>query len=209
MKNFIFYLVGAMLLFVSCQSDQLESDEALVQENDAILMKALESLKDYDVANQSPMVSKSVNANQVSKNWKMLYSRGTVGVVVNSDPYLPGSPDSGCDGEGGLQFVVDGGGIASLIGKFSVMNLACVDEGGNFVTPLYGWITAANGDVIHTMLTNVTPDLSNPGFATYRYMVVGGSEGGRFEAASGWLDIYGNSTEQEFEFVGVGGELIY
>ena len=185
MKNFIFYLAGAIFLFVSCQSDLLESDDALIQ------------------------ASKSENATKVTKEFKMLYSRGTVSVIPNTDPFIWGSPDSGCGGKGDLQFVVDGGGIASHIGKFSVMNLACVDGVGNFVSPLFGWITAANGDVIHTMLENVTPDPDHPGFNTYRYKILGGSEGGRFEKATGWLEIYGDSSANPFEFVGVGGEITY
>lgn len=205
----MYFMVGALFLLASCQSDGLESEDTLIQENDVVLMRALESLGTYESTVQFPMVSKSTNANQVTKKWKMLYSRGTVGVMVNSDPYLAGSPNSGCEGYGGLQFVVNGGGIASHIGKFSVMNLACVDGIGNLVTPLYGWITTANGDVISTMLLYVIPDLNSPGYFTYHYMVMGGSEGGRFENASGWLEIYGASSQQGFEFVGVGGELTY
>ncbi|MDX1314759.1 MAG: hypothetical protein R3356_04600, partial [Eudoraea sp.] len=161
----------------------------------------------YNSAKQSFRTSKSVNANQVTKEFKMLYSRGTVGVVPNSDPYSDG-PNSGCSGLGDLQFVVDGGGIGSLIGKFTVRNLACVDMEGNFVSPLYGWITAANGDVIHTMLVNVTPDMDNLNFATYHYEIIGGSEGGRFENASGFIYIYGDTTANPFDFVG-GGEITY
>ena len=200
-------MVGTVFLLASCQSDQLESDDALVQDNDKVLVKAMESLGNYESTANFSEVSKSVNANQVTRPFKILYSRGSIGVMPNSDPYTNG-PDSGCEGFGDLQFMVEGGGIASLIGKFSVLNLSCVDVDGNFVSPLLGWITAANGDVLHTMVVGVTPDLDNPGFATYRYMVIGGSEGGRFENASGWIEIYGDTTANPFDLVGW-GELTY
>mgnify|MGYP001819625074 CR=1 FL=1 len=207
MKKFILYVIGAIFLFASCQSDQLETDDMSFQVNDAVLMKALDSFNNYKSPTESLKASKSVNANQVTREFKMLYSRWTVGVVPNSNPYNDG-PNSGCEGFYDLQFVVDVGGIGSLIGKFSVRNLACVDMDGNFVSPLYGWITAANGDVLYTMLDYVIPDMDNPNFVTYHYNIIGGSPGGRFENASGFIEIYGDGTANPFDFVG-GGEITY
>ena len=40
MKKFILYVAGAVFLFASCQSDELESDDLLVQDYDALMMQA-------------------------------------------------------------------------------------------------------------------------------------------------------------------------
>jgi|GEM_PF-2326623 len=180
MKKLFMYVVGAILLFASCQSDELQSDEALVMENDVILMKAIESFKNYKSTKQSSTIaSKSDNANRVTKEMVIKYSRGNIDVVLNTDACGDNNPP--------LQFVLNGGGIASLIGQYTVLNIACIGQDG--LEDLMGIITAANGDEIYTELIQTIPDEDKEDFHTLEYKIIGGS--GRFEGAEGKLYIYG------------------
>ncbi|MDH3698814.1 MAG: hypothetical protein OEQ81_09125, partial [Flavobacteriaceae bacterium] len=174
MKKLFFYVLGALFLFASCQSDELDRDEAIVLENDVILMQALNALNNYKSTTPWSTTSKSPNANQVTKNWTMKYSRGTVSFVPNSD----------CDPS--LQFLIEGDGLGSLFGRFSLINTACFDPTtGEFLTDLLGIITTAKGDELYYVFVANTPDPDNEGFVTLRANITGGSEGGRFERASG------------------------
>lgn len=175
------YVLGAIFLFASCQSDELQSDEVLVMNNDVILMKAIESFKNYKSTKQSSTTAyKSDNANRVTKEMVIKYSRGNIDVVVNPDACGANNPP--------LQFVLNGGGIASLIGQYTVLNIACIGPDG-LEDPLLGFITAANGDEIYTELFQTIPDDDKEDFATLDYDIIGGS--GRFEGATGKLYIYG------------------
>ena len=87
--------------------------------------------------------------------------------------------------------VIEGGGTATHIGQYQVENLACVTPAGEFLSPVLGYITAANGDVIHTQMGMPYPDLDNPPNFYYPYDIIGGSEGGRFENATGYINMYG------------------
>jgi hypothetical protein len=62
---------------------------------------------------------------------------------------------------------------------------------GNFLSPVLGFITAANGDVIYTELGAPYPDLANPPNLFYPYKIIGGSSGGRFDGAEGYITMYG------------------
>lgn len=202
MRKLIAYVVGALFLFVSCHSDELQSDEALFNANDMILMQAVKSFNNQNSPKTSTMTLKSSNANRVTKELVFKYSKGTFSVIPNPGYCGDYSPP--------LQFVVEGTGIASHIGKFTVKNMACVDGQGMILTPLYGFITAANGDVINTVVVKSYPDESNPPYVNYEYAIIGGSEGGRFEGATGVIYLYGvvDYTTGTFYFEG-SGEITY
>jgi hypothetical protein len=84
-----------------------------------------------------------------------------------------------------------GEGQSSLMGKYSLLNTFCSD-GVNPVTPIYGFLTAANGDEIHTMVTEAGAAVENEFYELYYiYQVLGGT--GRFEhILSGEMIIYAN-----------------
>jgi hypothetical protein len=197
MKKLFFYVLGALFLFASCQSDELESD-ALVQENDVILMKAIEAYSNYQSKTDWSQASKSPNANQVTKKWTMHYSTGTVAVVPN--------PDACGDFDApNLELQIDGYGRGSLFGNFTFTNRACFDPELGFLSDLLGVGTTAAGDQFYFVLESSIPDPEpNDNFVTQRWNIRGGSEGGRFERASGWLEIYGDNTQSGSVFVGWG-----
>lgn len=197
MKKILLYAIGALFLLVSCQSDQLESDDVLIQDNEMILEKAMESLMNYSSPANSVRVRNNPNANQVTRQWRMWFSRGTLSVVPN-----PG--DCG-DYDPPLQFLIEGDGLATHVGRFTFTNTACFDPDQGFLTPLLGVLTASAGDQLYFVLTEVVPDPDNENFATRYWDIIGGSEGGRFEDASGWLALYGDSTTNPFDnFIGWG-----
>jgi hypothetical protein len=140
-------------------------------------------LNTYVPADLPVIVSKSLNSMAVTKTIVFQPSTGTFGVIAN--------PGYCSDFNPPLQMVIEGGGIASHIGRYSVENLACVDMNGNFLSPVLGFITAANGDVIFTQMGAPYPDLDNAPNFFYPYTVIGGSTGGRFEDATGSITMYG------------------
>ncbi len=60
---------------------------------------------------------------------------------------------------------------------------------GNFMSPVYGFITAACGSEIHTQMGIPYPDLDNPPNLFYPYTIIGGKE--KYKDASGYFLMYG------------------
>jgi hypothetical protein len=183
MKKYLAILVGVVFIVTSCTKSDFENEFPVNQNNEETLMKTLHSFNTYSPVEESAIFSKSSNANAVTKTIVFHPSAGTFGVVPNPG-YCP-------DFNPPLQMVIEGGGIATHIGRYSVENLACVDISGNFLSPVLGFITAANGDVIYTQLGAPYPDLENAPNFYYPYTIIGGSSGGRFEEASGSITMYG------------------
>lgn len=93
--------------------------------------------------------------------------------------------------------VIEGQGNATHLGHFTVRNEYCVDFEGTIVTPIYGWITHANGkDVIHTMVEDPANDIypGPDGLQYLEYIIIGGE--GRFEGATGNILMYGTLTPE-------------
>lgn len=183
MKKYIAILVGMLLIGTSCTKSDLGNEFPVSQNEEKTLMKTLNSLNTY-VPMDTPMsAAKSINSMAVERTIVFQPSSGTFGVIPN--------PGYCSDFNPPLQMVIEGGGIATHIGRYTVQNLACVDVDGNILTPVLGFITAANGDVIYTQMGAPYPDLDNPPNFYYPYTVIGGSEGGRFEEAYGSIIMYG------------------
>lgn len=102
-----------------------------------------------------------------------------------------------------------GVGQSSLMGQYNVLDVFCSD-GVGAVGPIYGFLTAANGDEIHTMVTGAGPAEDNDKYeAYYTYMVLDGT--GRFEnIVSGEMIIYVNADFGSMTWNGEGeGTLIF
>ena len=196
MKKLFIYVVGALFLFTSCESENLEYEEVLVQENDVILMQPVKSFNNQDLSLKSSLATKNFNANRVTKDLIFKYFGGTFRVVPipgNCGAFIPP-----------LQFTVEGEGIASHIGRYTAQNFTCVAPDGSFLSPLYGFITAANGNIINAELNESYPDVENPPFVYYQYDIIEGSEGGRFEGVTGYITLYGIVDQNQgiFDFEG-------
>lgn len=184
MKKYLIILAGVIFIFASCAKGDLENDFPLTQNEEASLMKTINNFNAYVPVDLPDISSKSANSNRVTKSIVFKPSTGTFAVIPNPG-YCP-------DLNPPLQMVIEGGGIATHLGQYTVENLACVDVDGNFLSPVLGYITASNGDVIYTALGAPYPDFDNPPNLYYPYTIIGGSLGGRFEGASGYITMYGS-----------------
>ena len=174
MKNFIFYLVGAMLLFVSCQSDDVENDAAI-----------------YDQA------SKMEDALKNSKKIVFTSYEGEISTIPfggECDFIVPGPNIP-------LQFLQTGSGNATHIGTYTFVNTACIGERG--LEDFEGVLTTGNGDTILYGLVGIVCDKGSPvpcpgEKATFTYIINGGS--GLFAEATGTITIKGIFVDEgEFE----------
>lgn len=98
-----------------------------------------------------------------------------------------------------------GEGRSSLMGKYQVLNTFCFD-GTNPVGDVFGFLTAANGDEIHTQIIGAGEAVDNDSYESYYiYNVLGGT--GRFEhIIEGEMIIYVNNDFVNFtsNFAGEG-----
>lgn len=203
MKKLMLLVAGAIFLFASCQPDELASDDALLQENDELLMKAINAYNTHQSKTDWSKAVKNPNAYQVTKKWTMRYSKGSrFEVVPNPDacgdfsfPYL--------------ELQIDGYGQGSLFGNFTFTNRGCFDPAANggaggLVSDLLGVVTTAAGDQFYFTRQAVYPDPDDPLFTIQYWTINGGSEGGRFEYASGELYLRGNQNLPDPVFTGWG-----
>ena len=107
--------------------------------------------------------------------------------------FVPGQSDCSITN---VKFVQTGGGIASHIGQYTLLNTACLLADGN-LGEITGAITAANGDEINYYLpfdgleceATFPPPCIEGENATLAYIITGGT--GRFEGVTGTLEIKG------------------
>ena len=180
MKNFLLLLIGVLLFAVSCQDKNLVNENT-PNDNHDLLEKCIKNYIHYDATNVAIPVTLKSNGTDVARKIIFHTSSGTMKVISNDCDCGQFSPP--------LQMVVEGEGTATHLGLLSVVNLTCVDMDGNFLTPVYGFITAANGDEIHTQMGSPYPDLSNPPNIYFPYTIIGGT--GRFDGATGNILMYG------------------
>ena len=130
----------------------------------------------------------------VAKTIKFWSTSGTLGYLY--------SEENECYPEYAQAFIY-GEGNATHIGHYTVTNNYCIDGAGNPVTPILGFITAANGDQIFTTIADPSTDiyLGEEGLMYFHYTILGGT--GRFDGATGdllmWGTIYPDSWELEGE----------
>nr|WP_319509910.1 hypothetical protein [uncultured Draconibacterium sp.] len=115
----------------------------------------------------------------VERNIKFQRASGVMEVVINPDA---------CEDKG-LQMIITGGGNATFLGNFTVYNYLCIDADANPVSPIFGELTAANGDMIYTWVIT-EPWIDEDGMH-YLYEIREGMCTGRFEGATGYIDMYG------------------
>ncbi|QIA07758.1 hypothetical protein [Draconibacterium halophilum] len=119
------------------------------------------------------------SGNRIERTIKFQKASGVMEVIQNMDA---------CTATG-LQMIISGGGNATFLGNFTVYNKLCIDGDGNPVSPIWGELTAANGDKIYTMV-NTDPWVDEDGMH-YLYKIREGMSTGRFEGATGYIDMYG------------------
>ena len=168
-----------MILSYGCSESNPIADT-----NDAISLqeKALVTPLLMDVSNRD---FKSSNAKAVTRTIKFQRSSGYFDFVYPSTECSPY-----------VQVLIVGTGNATFLGNFEVLNKYCFD-GEEPVGPIYGFLTAANGDEIHTQMIAAT-ELPAPEISNFDYIILGGT--GRFEDASGTIHMYGTIDRVNFIF---------
>lgn len=138
------------------------------------------TLTDYHFLGQPPASAYRKNGVAVEKTIKFFRSGG---------PFMFDFTVDGCAPYPYL--TVNGSGIASHIGNFSVTNYGCYD-GSSLIL---GIITAANGDEIHTYIDSAYED-GDTGLWYYHYKIYNGTE--RFTGAEGDIYMYGTLDDENF-----------
>lgn len=88
-----------------------------------------------------------------------------------------------------LQMLILGEGNATFLGHYTVKNTCCLDDNMQAISPIMGELTAANGDMIYTMVMEA-PWVED-GMPHYRYTLLPELCTGRFEGATGYIVMYG------------------
>jgi hypothetical protein len=187
-------IVFVLLLFVfGCSKDSLK-DPAVPQEDgikEKIVLTPLTGYMADDIITVVPEKKGKIK----TKTIKFHNSSGIMGALPN-----PGE----CQPYGGyFQAFIEGTGHATHLGLFDVINTYCIDDLGNPISPIYGIITAANGDQLFTQLTGLWYDeVLEMTFASY--IVYDGS--GRFDGATGDILMYGtiDNTTNTWDLEGEG-----
>ena len=133
--------------------------------------------------NDLSVISHEKAGKPVTKTIKFFEVSGTFQFDYNSGVCDPGVPYATLEGDGN----------ASHIGHYTVLNYGCYD--GESV--INGIITAANGDEIHTYVESAELD-EDTGIWYYHYVIDGGT--GRFDGASGDVDLFGTIDFVNFEW---------
>ena len=159
MKTFKFLLLAFVVFLAGCQEDDLFDNSSPAGE----------------LKNTGGIKSRAPSA-QVTMTIKFIKSSGTMAIVYPSDD----CPEN-------MKFLIQGNGVASHLGRFTVENRVCMSLSGDFLSPITGTLTASNGDQIFTMVVNNY--IGTDGLEYYEYTVLGGN--GRFEGVTGNITMYG------------------
>jgi hypothetical protein len=203
MKKYNLFLLGIMLFATSCQEKTLDTFDSVNVESISLLEQSIKAFNQYK-ADDFYLLSalKSGKSAEVTLTKKVEFKRssGTFGVVPNT---------GFCDAvQAPYQLVIEGSGIATHLGLFTVRNLACLNMKGEYISPVYGFITAACGSEIHTQMDYAYPDEQNPPNLFYHYNIIGGT--GKYQDASGYFLMHGYIDDMSFTWSLTGeGEISY
>jgi hypothetical protein len=191
MKKTIFFLALTCIFMASCNED-LSTNEIETQEKNKMIENAKQSVQTVfsSYENKDLVQSKSSfqNGKAVTRTFKVHRSIGTVEAVYPSEECSPYA-----------QVVMKGEGNATFMGQFSVLIKYCVDMNQIPQSLITADMTAANGDIVYTLMTGGGYEgdvhISN-------YLIIGGT--GRFENAEGFITLAGYFDQQVFDVKGEG-----
>ncbi len=137
-------------------------------------------MTNYSFTGDLPETSTHLKRAAITKTIKFFELSGTIEYDVNAC-----GPDT--------KVMILGEGNATHLGRYTVLNTYCVNSDGIPVSPVYGFITAANGDEIHTMLIGSSYN-SDLDLFYLQYLVLDGT--GRFEGVTGTISMFGTMDAQ-------------
>ncbi|MCB9286408.1 MAG: hypothetical protein H6560_03750 [Lewinellaceae bacterium] len=187
-KELVLFIFSVLLL--GCTKDNnLQEETAFTNESEML----------YDALQSTPVDMREVfenphlNGEAVERVLKIRRFSGTFAFLPDPDcaPYP--------------QFVAEGTGFCTHMGKVSTFMAFCGDPSNPITTPL-GAITAANGDQAFTELTGAGP--AGDGDHIFNYIIYDGT--GRFSGATGYYTFKGPVDMANLTFEGEGeGVIIY
>lgn len=185
MKTQILLWLGLVILVLSCSNDNL-SEEISKKEMTDLQEKALSTPLTNDVFTVDQKDNwKSSNGKAVTRTIKFHRSSGIFDFVAPSTECSPF-----------IQVLIVGDGNATFLGNFKIINKYCFD-GEQPVGPINGFLTAANGDEIFTQMIGAV-EVPSPEISNFDYIILGGT--GRFEDATGFIQMYGTIDRINFVF---------
>jgi len=178
-KLFFAFLTGLLLILSGCSKEYPEDilNETAINDQQELF----DPLTNYTFSGELPEATSHLKGALVTKTLK--FKRAS-GVFHAFDPGLTGVP----------QLYISGQGIASHLGKFSVINNIVFtggDQNGDGEPDFFilGIITAANGDELHSALIGVEILSEDGMLREFTYMVYMGT--GRFEGVVGTITLRG------------------
>jgi hypothetical protein len=179
-------LIGLLTsIMVNCSKDDTVKSEAQQE-------MVLSPLADYNFIGYPPATMFRKAGKAVTKTIKFFEVTGPFEFDYTVDgcapfPYL----------------TIYGEGNASHIGRYTVQDVGCYDG----ESPIFGSITAANGDEIHTYVASAVQDLDT-GIWTYHYIIYEGT--GQFDGVYGNIYLLGTIDFENFTWTMWGeGEITY
>lgn len=189
MKFKILYLLGIVILLLSCEKE-LNQTDPIDQQTELIDQKLITVLFNESDHWNSSAYNTAKKKHAVTKKFKVRAS----GTMV----MIPDSPE--CDGY--IQVNIEGEGNASHVGLFTVALSYCSD-GVDPIGPIYAVQTAANGDQLFSVVVGADPSVGSLDFLYY-------AGTGRFYGASGFISLFFTFDYQNQTFSNYGeGTLTY
>jgi hypothetical protein len=195
MKKTIFFLALTCIFMASCNED-LSTNEIETQEKNKIVENAKQSVQtiftNYENKDVIPTPSKFENGKEVTRTFKIHRSIGEVQTLYPSDECNPNA-----------QVIMTGAGNATFVGNFNVLIKYCVDINQTPTSLITADMTAANGDIIYTLM--IGSEYKDAVFYSY-YTIIGGT--GKFTGAYGDITLYGLFDGTHFDVEG-GGSITF
>lgn len=202
MKKLLFIVMAFFAIIIGCSDDAVETEITSTTEIDAITMqKYLEPLMNYDIRDhnpdyRSPLIN--TRGKDVTKKLKVRES-GIMTPIFGYDGCLPEE----------AFILVEGTGNGTHLGLHSIDISYCTTDPLGLTSPyqIYGYLTAANGDIVNGMLVGASedPDL---GIIIQEWEFYDGT--GRFEGASGGVTLYVTFNFENFTWSNTGiGTITY
>ena len=182
MKKLVFILMAFLAIMIGCSDDAVQTDINDTSEIDVQMMRNyLEPLMNYDIKDHFPKYQSTLTSKRGKDVTKKLKVRES-GIMTPIFGY------EGCLPEEAF-IVVEGTGNGTHLGLHSIDISYCTTDPLGLTSPyqIYGYLTAANGDVVNGMLVGASEDI-DLGIIIQEWEFYDGT--GRFEDASGGVTLY-------------------
>ena len=174
MNYYKYFLLLIFTLMLGCTEEMIQNDLEAPEEKALNTELILSPLYNYTTTERQVNFKPQLRGNAVTKTLKS-ESAGTLSFF----PFSSECSDN-------IQVVIEGEGLATHLGLFTIRLTYCTD-GENLLGPIAGTQTAANGDMLFTVLVGAGFDPELGAFQDYIYY----DGTGRFDGVTGETRLYG------------------